>query len=74
MHDQLDDLDGDRPGESEEPRLSASGYQPRARHVSTCGRSAPMLVDAPCPGCTTVGSGWRISSVSIESMICPKLE
>jgi ribosomal protein S18 acetylase RimI-like enzyme len=30
--------------------LPAACYQPRARHSPRCGRSAPSVVSAPCPG------------------------
>lgn len=33
-----------------------ANHQPRARHSSRCGRSAPSVVSAPCPGCTIVSS------------------
>lgn len=48
-------------------------YQPRARHSSRCGRSIPSVVDLPCPGWTTVSSGyfWK-SLVDTSSKSCIK--
>ena len=41
---------GPCPSRASRPGGCSLGYQPRARHSCRCGRSAPRVVSAPCPG------------------------
>src|SRR5699024_12431673 len=49
-------------------RRRYSRYQPRSRHVSTCGRSTPNTVESPCPGSTTVSSSY-FSKIPCETSL-----
>jgi len=51
------------------PEPSRVTYQPRATHSSRLGRSAPMVVGSPWPGCTDTWSALVKSRSRIESMM-----
>jgi hypothetical protein len=62
-------LPGPLPGRPFTSRAFQPGvYQPRSRHSSRCGRSAPSVVSLPCPGYTHVSSGSGPKSFSDTSL------
>jgi hypothetical protein len=55
-------------------QLVRSCQWPRAIHSSSCGASAPMLVESPCPVFTLVSAGSVSRRDLMESMMVSKLE
>ena len=55
-------------------RRPAERHHPRPRQSCSCGRSAPIVVPTPCPGCTTASSGSTANSrCSTSSSSCVNL-
>ena len=58
-----------RPRHDRDSGRSDGAHQPRARHSARCGRSVPIVVASPWPGCTTVSSAKRLKTLASRSSI-----